>query len=1309
MITISSRIAVALFLFRACLGASGALPLFFEPNRGQAPPQVRFLAPRGDHTIFLTDRELVLKSRDASSVTVRLVGARKPRVIQGQQLTGGISNYIFGSDPSKWRTDIPNFARVQYYEVYPGIDLVFHSREDRLEYDFVVAPGADTKKIQLEIEGTSGITLDDDGNLLLHTKSGLLKQEKPAVYREASGGRVRVAAGFVLSDAKHVAIQVSDYDRGQPLIIDPVISFSATLGTSTGPATVALDPAGNLYVINGSTPLAPLGTISVTKLDPTLSTILYSTHFGPADTGSGVANSATGIAVDSSGDAYVTGYTSSPSFPTTPGAYQTTLGDSAQSNVFLMKLGPTGGIGYSTYLGGNAEDQGNCVAVDAAGSAYVAGSTQSTNFPTTPGAYQQPEAGSFAAFVTKFKPDGSGLLYSTIVRTGVLGTTISAIALDSNGNAYLGGVGTASVSILTNPPDDGLVAKLNPTGTNLLYSKFIGGTGNDFINGIAVDSLGNAYVAGTTASNDFPTTPGALQTNYGGGLSDAFAAKLSPDGATVLYATYLGGSGNETASAIAINSTGEATIVGSTTSVDFPVSNALQSINSSLYLGNFGTTAYVTKLGGTGSNMIFSTYLGGHIGEGAAGIALDQSGNAYVTGSTSSPDFPVTPGTIQTAVGPSGADAFLTKINDPTTCIFSTSVIQPSDAGGSIFVSAPPGCFWYATKTDSWVTFGATTSGEGNGTVTYTMITNPGAARSAYVSVAGQRLALSQADNCGYSVPTALTLSLGEDSFYVITGPGCMWNIASNVDWLTVSVSGVPPALQLVTVVGTPNMTLQPMVGTITFTGLTPITTVVTINVTQPVAATTMSVQPYALNFGMSGSIMTGPQTITVTFSGPAQPAWTASADQPNIQISPTSGIGSATIQVSVSPGLGQYVTVSAPGVSSGIGIPVRIFNVANGAPFGSFDTPEDNTTGVAGAIPVTGWALDNVQVSKVDVWREPVASEPPGGLVYIGDGTFVEGTRPDLPPRYPNTPFNSRAGWGYMLLSNFLPNNNGGSGGLGNGTYRLHAIAHNLSGAATDLGTRTITVDNAHASKPFGTIDTPAQGGTMSGNAYVNFGWAVTQNPYVIPLDGSTINVILDGVAIGHPTYNQFRNDIATLFPGLANSNGPVGFYYIDTTTLTNGLHTIAWTIADNQGRSDGIGSRYINVLNSGGTAVPEQTAFDAQPSGAIVRRDLNGAATQLEPDDDGVLRVKMQELERVELDLGANSGHLLTNAQGRSLPIGSTLKNGIFYWQTGLGFLGDYDLVFTRTALSDLHVRISIGPKRFGPEPTQSASPDR
>jgi len=252
-----------------------------------------------------------------------------------------------------------------------------------------------------------------------------------------------------------------------------------------------------------------------------------------------------------------------------------------------------------------------------------------------------------------------------------------------------------------------------------------------------------------------------------------------------------------------------------------------------------------------------------------------------------------------------------------------------------------------------------------------------------------------------------------------------------------------------------------------------------------------MSLSRSSLNFGTAGSLVTSAQTITVTFSG-AGLAWTAPSKQPNIAASPGTGTGNGTFQVTASAGPSGIITVSAPGATNpSLQVQVNVNAVTPGAPTGSFDTPADGTSGIAGAIPVTGWALDNIEVTKVDVWREPIAGEP-AGLVYIGDAVFVSGARPDVEAASPNVPFNYRGGWGYLLLTNFLPNN-GGSAGLGNGTYRIHAIAHNKAGASMDFGAHTITVDNAHASKPFGTIDTPGQGGTASGNAYLDFAWVLT------------------------------------------------------------------------------------------------------------------------------------------------------------------------------------------------------------------------
>jgi hypothetical protein len=277
------------------------------------------------------------------------------------------------------------------------------------------------------------------------------------------------------------------------------------------------------------------------------------------------------------------------------------------------------------------------------------------------------------------------------------------------------------------------------------------------------------------------------------------------------------------------------------------------------------------------------------------------------------------------------------------------------------------------------------------------------------------------------------------------------------------------------------------------------------------------------------------------------------------------------------------------------------------------------------------------------------------------------------------------RAGWGYMLLTNFLPHSSGGSAGGGNGIFSLHVLATNKAGQVLDLGTRTITVDNAHATKPFGTIDTPGQGATVAGSAFVNFGWALTQSPNCIPIDGSTINVYVDGVPSGHPAYNQFRSDIASLFPGLCNSNGGVGFFYIDTTQLANGVHTISWAATDNVGHSDGIGSRYFTVANAGGGA--NGLAMD-EPVEPV--SDATAGA-------EGVHTAEVEELGLIELHLGAVAGRSLVGGQAAPLPVGSTLKNGVFYWHAALGFLGDYPLVFERADGSEVRVLLRVVPKKF------------
>jgi hypothetical protein len=311
-------------------------------------------------------------------------------------------------------------------------------------------------------------------------------------------------------------------------------------------------------------------------------------------------------------------------------------------------------------------------------------------------------------------------------------------------------------------------------------------------------------------------------------------------------------------------------------------------------------------------------------------------------------------------------------------------------------------------------------------------------------------------------------------------------------------------------------------------------------------------------------------------------------------------------------------------------------------------------------SIPVTGWALDDIGVESVKIYRSDN-----GSLAYIGDAVFVEGARPDVEASYPGYPNNSRAGWGYMMLTNFLPNG-------GNGTYTLHAIATDIEGNEVTLGTKTITGDNANAVKPFGAIDTPIQGGEASGTGYINWGWALTPQPNTIPTDGSTIHVYVDGINLGNPVYNNYRADIATLFPGYNNSNGAAGYFYLDTTAYTNGLHTIQWAATDDAGNTDGIGSRYFTIYNAGSRSAGNTNAV-------IGVNNLNKI-----PMEKDISTIETESVKRLELNISKDAavigGFLKVGSELRQLPVGSTLdtKTGNFYWLPGPAFSGDFHLVF-------------------------------
>ena len=667
------------------------LPLSFEANYGQTNPEVDFIARGSGYTIFLTPRQAVLMLREAASLTQRrgqgparaivlrlqLVGAAQPHIASLDKLPGNV-NYIRGSDPVRWRTNIPTYAEVRYKGIYPGIDLAYYGNQHQLEYDFIVRPGADPERIVLAFEGAEKIEVDHQGDLVLHVAGGAVRHRRPVVYQEVDGTRREIAGGYMLKGARGVGFTLAEYDKSRPLVIDPVLFYSSYLGGADDDDTsgIAVDSNGFTYVTGGTVSIdfpttagavqvsrANLTDTFVTKLDPGGSALVYATYLG--GTGNDEGRS---IAVDGAGNAYIVGGTSSIDFPTTTGAFQTTR-TGVGADGFITKLNPSGSaLVYSTYVGGANDDEALSIAINASGNAYVTGEASSTDFPTTSGALRRTLSGVSDAFVAKLDPSGTALVYSTYLGGGS-DDDGRGIAIDSTGNSYVTGETlsvdfptTAGAFRLTRASNahDAYVTKLNPSASALVYSTYLGGTRADRGFAIALDALPdpNAYVAGRTLSTDFPTTAGAFRVTLAGNAFDAFVTKLNPAGSALVYSTYVGGTGEDTAHGIAVNSLGNAYATGRTFSTDFPTTaGAFQAVRRG------SADAFVTKLNPAGSALVYSTYFGGGGLENGFGIAVDAVGSAYVTGETLSADLPTTAGAFDTTFN-GIEDAFVAKIAD---------------------------------------------------------------------------------------------------------------------------------------------------------------------------------------------------------------------------------------------------------------------------------------------------------------------------------------------------------------------------------------------------------------------------------------------------------------------------------------------------------------------------------------------------------------------------------------------------------------------------------------------------------------------
>ena len=762
----------------------GKLPLSFEANHGQADARVKFLSRTGGYTLFLTGDEAVLawsgkKTKETSAqrlkpsslagpsgtaeppaqdlrfvsgyrfsdtaspgkpdapsgagqrpstlsadpevpaaggvLRMKLRNANPAAKVTGEDELAGTSNYFIGNDPAKWRTKVPTYAKVKYEGIYPGIDLVYYGNQRQLEYDFIVAPGADPHRIAFDVRGAKRIRRDARGDLVLTMKMGEdeIRWHKPLVYQERNGTRQEIAAHYAITDTNRVGFELAKYDAGRPLYIDPLI---------------------------------------------------FSTYLG----GSG-SDGGSGIAVDSAGNAYVIGSTSSTDFPTKNPLQSANAGG---NNAFVTKINPGSALVYptlvySTYLGGSGNDFGFGIAVDSGGNAYVTGGTSSTDFPTTPGAFQTVCGGCENAFVAKINPTGSALVYSTYLG-GSGGDSGRGIAVDSADNAYVAGF-TSTDFPTKNPLQatyggniDAFVAKINPTGSALVYSTYLGGSGGDYGYGIAVDGAGNAYVTGLTSSTDFPTK-NPLQATYGGGYSDAFVAKVNPTGSALVYSTYLGGPAEDYGAGIAADSAGNAyvnlifggdcikcttypyvdkinptgsALVYSTNLYNFNPTRAsgaggiaVDSSGSAYVVVQYSYLPYIFKLD-PGGSFFSSTHLGGNRYNNGQGIAADNSDRAYVTGSAVSTNFP-TKRPLQ-AHNAGNGDAFVTIIDMRivTTTTLSSS-LNPSTYGQAVTFTATVKSSIGAPPDGQTVTFmkGAAVLGTGTlsaGSTSFTTSALPG-------------------------------------------------------------------------------------------------------------------------------------------------------------------------------------------------------------------------------------------------------------------------------------------------------------------------------------------------------------------------------------------------------------------------------------------------------------------------------------------------------------------------------------------------------------------------------------------------------
>ncbi|MCG3165775.1 MAG: hypothetical protein POELPBGB_01550 [Bacteroidia bacterium] len=674
----------------------------FIENKGQWPEQVLFLTRLNGLDAWITREGIVydfyrtqsnspgyekletfISERSGHIVKVFMQNASLPSA-KGEKKINTYYNYIIGNNPSAWASNVGLYHEVCLKNIYDGIDQRYYFEGDNIRYDYIIQPGAELNQIKFTVDGSEKVFVNEMNELVFTTRFGEVKQAGLFAYQQVNGEKQQVNCSFI-QEGKTITFESADYNKTLPLIIDPLVYSTYIGGTGEESLLYSLDVdgAGNVYV-TGRTSSADYPTttgaydeinnggphdVYITKLNAAGSALVYSTFVGGSGMDWGYS-----LKTDGNGNVYVTGDTYSSDFPTTSGVISETL--NGLGDAYVLKLNAAGNaLDFSTFIGGSGVESGKSLALDANGNTYITGTTQSYDFPVTSGAYDETVNGSgntpYDAFVVKINATATGFLYSTYLGgTSSNGENGIAITIDADGNAYVAGTTHSSDFPVTsgaydesfnslNNTYDIFIAKLNAAGNALVYSTFIGTATSENVNAITIDANGNAYITGGAPIN-FPTTSGAYDQTFGGG-GDAFVTKLNAAGTALVFSTYLGGAFYENSKDIKLDAAGNIIITGTTASAAFPtVAGAYdQTYNDN---GSYGDV-FLSVFNSSGSSLLYSTFIGGSNKEFGGSLFADANGNVYLTGETVSSDFPVTSGCFDETYNAGTDDLFILKIN----------------------------------------------------------------------------------------------------------------------------------------------------------------------------------------------------------------------------------------------------------------------------------------------------------------------------------------------------------------------------------------------------------------------------------------------------------------------------------------------------------------------------------------------------------------------------------------------------------------------------------------------------------------------